>query len=193
LPKAITTGQGASEKTTRFEYTADEERLVRRDEATTRHFVTDLYQRLIDNNGSTTLEERFQLYAGDRPIGEIVRKNGTDETLYFHPDELGSVSTLSNDAGASFQQEFGVFGALASSADPELTRAGYTGHQHERDLGLIDMRGRMYDPLAGRFLSADPVSQAPFWSQGLNRYSYASPAARSAPCCERRWRHHGAR
>ena len=30
----------------------------------------------------------------------------------------------------------------------------------------------MYDPLAGRFLTADPVMQAPFWSQGLNRYSY---------------------
>ncbi len=172
LPKTITTGQNGSAKTTRFEYTADEERLVRRDETTTRHFVTDLYQRLIDNNGSATLEERFQLYAGDRPIAEIVRKNGTDETLYVHTDELGSVSTLSNEAGSSFQQEFDVFGALLSSSDPELTRAGYTGHQHERDLGLIDMRGRMYDPLAGRFLSADPMSQAPFWSQGLNRYSY---------------------
>jgi RHS repeat-associated protein len=172
LPQTITTGQGTSERITRFEYTADEERLVRRDETTTRHFVTDLYQRLINNTGSTTTEERFQLYAGDRPVAEIVRKNGTDETLYFHTDELGSISTLSNDAGASFQQEFDVFGALLSSPNPELTRAGYTGHQHERDLGLIDMRGRMYDPLAGRFLSADPVSQAPFWSQGLNRYSY---------------------
>ena len=30
----------------------------------------------------------------------------------------------------------------------------------------------MYDPLAGRFMTADPVTQAPFWSQGLNRYSY---------------------
>jgi RHS repeat-associated protein len=157
---------------TRFEYTADEERLVRRDDATTRHFVTDLYQRLIDNNGSNTLEERFQLYAGDRAVAEIVRKNGTDKTLYFHTDELGSVSTISNDAGDSFEQEFDPFGALLDGPDPELTRAGYTGHQHERDLGFIDMRGRMYDPLSARFLSADPVSQAAFWSQGLNRYSY---------------------
>ncbi|HKO48079.1 MAG TPA: RHS repeat-associated core domain-containing protein, partial [Polyangiaceae bacterium] len=38
--------------------------------------------------------------------------------------------------------------------------------------GLIDMKGRVYDPLAGRFLTADPVMQAPYWSQGLNRYSY---------------------
>jgi len=31
------------------------------------------------------------------------------------------------------------------------------------------MKGRVYDPLAGRFLRPDPVTQAPFWSQGLNR------------------------
>jgi hypothetical protein len=30
----------------------------------------------------------------------------------------------------------------------------------------------MYDTLAGRFMSADPVMQAPDWSQGLNRYAY---------------------
>jgi uncharacterized protein RhaS with RHS repeats len=34
------------------------------------------------------------------------------------------------------------------------------------------MKGRIYDPLAGRFTTGDPVTQAPFWSQGLNRYSY---------------------
>ncbi|WP_437572755.1 RHS repeat-associated core domain-containing protein [Sorangium sp. So ce542] len=31
----------------------------------------------------------------------------------------------------------------------------------------------MYDPALGRFLSADPFVQAPFFSQSLNRYSYA--------------------
>jgi len=49
---------------------------------------------------------------------------------------------------------------------------GFTGQDHDNDLGLIDMKGRVYDPLAGRFTTADPVMQSPFWSQGLNRYSY---------------------
>ncbi len=40
------------------------------------------------------------------------------------------------------------------------------------DLGLTDMKGRIYDPLGGRFTGVDPVMQAPFSSQGLNRYSY---------------------
>ena len=53
-----------------------------------------------------------------------------------------------------------------------ITRAGFTGHDHDNDLGLIDMKGRVYDPLAARFTTADPIMQAPCWSQGMNRYAY---------------------
>ncbi|PJB57803.1 MAG: hypothetical protein CO098_10705, partial [Bacteroidetes bacterium CG_4_9_14_3_um_filter_41_19] len=37
---------------------------------------------------------------------------------------------------------------------------------------LVNMNGRIYDPVIGRFLSADPYSQMPEHTQGLNRYSY---------------------
>ena len=156
-----------------FDYSADEERVARRDTAdgTTRHFVADLYQRKFDSTG-TTQEERFRLFVGDRQIGEIVRKDGADQTLYFHPDHLGSPETISDSNGAAYHQQFDPFGAPVAALSPELTRVGFTGQDHDRDLGLIDMKGRVYDPLAGRFMTADPVMQAPFWSQGLNRYSY---------------------
>jgi len=88
------------------------------------------------------------------------------------PDHLGSPETISDDQGAAFHQHFDPFGKPIAPASPELTRVGFTGHDHDNDLGLIDMKGRVYDPLAGRFMTADPVTQAPFWSQGLNRYSY---------------------
>jgi len=58
---------------------------------------------------------------------------------------------------------------------------GYTGHCLSRSSGkhldqfdLINMNGRIYDPLLGRFLSADKYVQNPFGSQGYNRYSYVS-------------------
>jgi RHS repeat-associated protein len=35
-----------------------------------------------------------------------------------------------------------------------------------------NMQGRIYDPTVGRFMTADPIVQSPFWSQGLNRYAY---------------------
>jgi len=36
----------------------------------------------------------------------------------------------------------------------------------------INMNGRMYDPLVGRFISPDPFVQLPDYSQSYNRYSY---------------------
>jgi RHS repeat-associated protein len=169
LPSQITTGG----KTTEFEYSADEQRLVRRDDDTVRHFVDDLYERLATRSG-TTLEERFRLYAGPRLVGEVVRKPGAaDNTLFMHSDDLGSTDTISGASLSDLQTvRFDAFGAELGASSTEITRVGYTGQEHDRDLGLIDMHGRIYDPLAGRFLSQDPVMQAPFWSQGPNRYSY---------------------
>jgi RHS repeat-associated protein len=40
------------------------------------------------------------------------------------------------------------------------------------DLGLVHMNGRIYDPLLGRFLSADVLVQVPGDLQSYNRYSY---------------------
>ncbi|MBP7839592.1 MAG: RHS repeat-associated core domain-containing protein [Bacteroidales bacterium] len=49
---------------------------------------------------------------------------------------------------------------------------GFTGHEHLYAFGLINMNGRMYDPLASRMLSPDNFIQAPDFSQSFNRYSY---------------------
>jgi RHS repeat-associated protein len=38
--------------------------------------------------------------------------------------------------------------------------------------GLINMNGRMYDPVIGRVLSPDPSVQSPTYTQNYNRYSY---------------------
>lgn len=169
LPSSITTGGN----TTQFEYTANEERLVRRDSDGVRYFVGDLYQRLATPDGVSTTEERFRLYAGSRLVGEVVRTPGNaDRTQFFHTDDLDTVDTISGTSSAdAVHQSFEPFGAPLGSTS-ELTRVGFTGQEHDADLGLIDMRGRIYDPLAGRFMSQDPVMQAPFCSQGPNRYSY---------------------
>ena len=53
-----------------------------------------------------------------------------------------------------------------------ITNRGYTGHEHLDAFGVIDMNGRVYDPLTAQFLSPDPYVQAPDFSQNFNRYSY---------------------
>jgi RHS repeat-associated protein len=49
---------------------------------------------------------------------------------------------------------------------------GFTGHEHLTKFELIDMNGRVYDPVLGRFLSVDPYVQMPDFREGFNRYSY---------------------
>ena len=51
--------------------------------------------------------------------------------------------------------------------------SGFTGHEHLYAFNLINMNGRMYDPITGRMLSPDNYIQAPDFSQSFNRYSYA--------------------
>ena len=45
-------------------------------------------------------------------------------------------------------------------------------HEHIDEMGIINMNGRIYDPLIGRFMSADPYIQAPDDLQSFNRYAY---------------------
>ncbi len=49
---------------------------------------------------------------------------------------------------------------------------GFTGHEHIDWFDMINMDGRMYDPVVGRFMSPDPYVQAPDFTQSLNRYAY---------------------
>ena len=53
-----------------------------------------------------------------------------------------------------------------------LLARGFTGHEHIDLFDLINMDGRVYDPVLGRFLSPDPMIQNPENLQSLNRYSY---------------------
>ncbi len=132
LPKRIVTGS----KETTFDYSADEQRVLRRDGNKTRYFATDFYQRLADDAGNT-LEERFSLFAEGRAIGEIVRTPSGETTLYFHTDRLGTVSTLSTDTGESHHRRVGC-----TTFQPEQradaywlhgppTRRGPGPHRHE--------------------------------------------------------------
>ena len=147
------------------------------------HFAGELFRR-VSTVGSSfgVIEDQYRLYIGDREVAEITRSStGSSSTVYFHQDHQGSVDVVSKDDGTSYEQRYDVFGAPQASG--LALRSGYTGHQHDRDLGFIDMRGRLYDPLASRFVSADPITQEPDWSQGLNRYAYVfnDPVNRTDP------------
>ena len=49
---------------------------------------------------------------------------------------------------------------------------GFTGHEHYDKFNLINMNGRLYDPVLGRMLSPDIAIQDEHNAQAYNRYSY---------------------
>lgn len=65
----------------------------------------------------------------------------------------------------------------------QKTDRGFTEHEHLDEVGVIHMNGRIYDPLMGRFMSADPFIQAPENLQSYNRYAYVlnNPMTMSDP------------
>lgn len=55
----------------------------------------------------------------------------------------------------------------------DILDRGFTGHEHLEMFGLINMNGRLYDPMIGRFLSPDPYVQNDLaGAQAFNRYIY---------------------
>ena len=69
-----------------------------------------------------------------------------------------------------------MFEAELDFSDPDgtvdITKRGFTDHEHLDNMQLIHMNGRMYDYNNGRFLSVDPFIQSPGDSQSVNPYSY---------------------
>ncbi len=103
--------------------------------------------------------------------------------MYVHHDQLGSVQAYSDENGQLYQElSYDAWGARRNpdtwenytyhSEAKAWKERGFGGHEHIDVLDMINMNGRMYDPVVGRFISADPFIQSPDFTQSLNRYAY---------------------
>jgi len=145
------------------------------------------YEKEIDNEGN--VKETHYIQGGDGLLAVYITENGTGTLYYVQKDHLGSVYCLTDENGNiathNGQQQIFSFDPwgrrrnpsdwtfnTVPNADDYLIDRGFTGHQHLDLFGLVNMNGRMYDPLLGRMLSPDNYVQASGSSQGFNRYSY---------------------
>ena len=154
---------------TRFFYGPDQER-----------WYSDLYR---DNK-----LVRSTIYAGDY---EEVYENGDTRGLYyldgnvivirdglFKPylaftDNLGSMLSVFDEEGRKvFDASYDAWGKQTITQNDIGLYRGYTGHEMLNEYDIINMNGRLYDPVIGRFFSPDNYVQMPFNSQNFNRYSY---------------------
>ena len=168
-----------------FDYGPDRSRYqqVRTTEAgtTTILYVGKLYEQ-VTRQGQ--VERRHYIVAGSKTVAIYTDKGaGVTQTRYLHHDHLGSVAVITDEQGGVVERlSFSAFGArrnldwttATTVLTSQVTTRGFTGHEQLDDVGLVHMNGRVYDPLLGRFLSADPQVQFPASSQSYNRYSYVN-------------------
>ena len=102
------------------------------------------------------------------------------QMYYVHPDHLGSWTTVTGRNGKVVQDVwFDPWGTPYYSDSSHLVQAaslffdrGFTGHEHMMRFGLVNMNGRVYDPVTSTFLSVDNYVQDPSYTQNFNRYAY---------------------
>ncbi|MDX9932436.1 MAG: RHS repeat-associated core domain-containing protein, partial [Bacteroidales bacterium] len=131
--------------------------------------------------GIGSLVKYHYIYTPDGLVAIMKQKGNTKTMQYVAKDHLGSVMALYS-ATRTLIEEFSydAWGRRRNPTNwtyttvptPSNTRHGYTGHEHLDKFALINMNGRVYDPIIGRFLSPDPYIQAPYFAQNFDRYSY---------------------
>ncbi|WP_346837950.1 RHS repeat-associated core domain-containing protein [Microbulbifer sp. SAOS-129_SWC] len=164
-----------------FSYGADQKRYrqINQTSGKTTVYIDKLFERISGGGGT-----RYRHYIDD--IAVVTNTSGASGTSYAvgftHRDRLGSTVAIGDESGNLKEtHSFDPFGKprqgnILDKAVPTLessfTTRGFTDHEHLDDVELIHMNGRAYDYNLGRFLSVDPVVQAPGNSQSLNPYSY---------------------
>lgn len=144
-------------------------------------FFSGNYEKQLDANNIAT--EVHYINGGDGLAAMYVIENGVGNYYYTYTDYLGSLLTLTDDNGNIIaEQNFDAWGRNRNPQDwsytnlptnsPSWLWRGYTTHEHLPEFALINMNGRMYDPILGRMLSVDNYVQDATSTQAYNRYSY---------------------
>ena len=159
------------------------------------------YERKTSADGVVTLVDYIYAPTG---LAAIHKRTGTRQgTYYVLTDNIGSVSAVTDYMGNIINRYYytawggrvrtdnGEYDHATYFGDEggDVTDRGYTCHEHLTPLNLIDMNGRIYDPVLARFLSPDPYIQAPDFTQNYNRYAYClnNPFKYTDPSGEIAW------
>ena len=154
---------------------------------TTTTLYADNYEQRTANGVTTS----YHYVGSPDGLAAVYVKSGNTATAYYiETDHLGSIIRAYDYIGnTKFSAAYDAWGNQTVSTNAIGLTRGYTGHEHWPQFGLIDMNGRFYDPLLGRFLSPDPYVQAPDNPQNYNRYSYClnNPLKYTDPDGEKWW------
>ena len=129
-----------------------------------------------------------------RPVNALVPPAGAMRTLtvtktittktvpgevryYYHMNHLGGVNIVTNDSGAIVvQRQYKPYGEMYQNEGSVATSTlpfSFDGERQDGASSLYYLSARFYNPMLGRFLSADSEIHNPSVPQALNRYAFA--------------------
>jgi RHS repeat-associated protein len=173
LPSRIT--QGAD--VTTFGYDGDEQRIRKTTPTSETLYFEELFEQVSDGNNKAF---RYYVHSPERVIAVVTNGGDDPGTKWLSVDNLGSVESVTDDAGNVVEKRsYDAFGAkrnpvwgVAGGPAPSKTTKGFTGHEEDEEFGLVNARGRLYDPHIARFTTPDPIIASIYDGQSLNSFSY---------------------
>jgi RHS repeat-associated protein len=119
-------------------------------------------------------EPIIHLFANNQRVVSI-QEDGRMQ--YYHGNHLNSASVVTDGYGNTKETiEYYPFGTYRQRTDLDAAFPNvhhtFTGQEEDDETGLLNYKARLYDPLLGRFISADSIVPEPGNLQAYNRYSY---------------------
>lgn len=167
----------ADGKKTSFLYDVDGSRMLRKEPDATTLYLPEMEIRLDHQSRSTAATRYYSLPGGST----LVRK--VDGLRYVANDHHGTGQAIVDETGAITHRRTTPYGEVRGAESGEWpTERGFVNGNIDSTTGLTNIGAREYDPVTGRFISADPIIDinAP---QQMNGYAYANnnPATYSDP------------
>ncbi len=182
MTKSITVS-GSPTHTVNFQYTADNERILKSEKQGTTN-NSNLYIRgaseypVIEKiNTNNTLNDKIYIYG---PTGLIAFKDAT-ATYFLIKDHLGSTRVLFKSTGSQYTTyDYSPFGSIMRAAINGDVVYKFTGQEFDSETGLYNFRARLYDDELGIFYAVDPSGQnfSPFAYTGNNPVVYVDKDGR---------------
>jgi RHS repeat-associated protein len=185
--KVATISEMNTNKQMDFVYGNDNERLkvtysIGGNNQYTRYYAEN-YDRQ-ENTGGTYKEWTY-IFAPSGLCAVYYNNNGTAQLNYVLTDHLGSpvilTGTVNNNPQTIVEQySFDSWGRRRNPTNwtynniptSYILIRGFTLHEHIEEFALINMNGRVYDPVLGRFIQPDNYIQSSGNLQNYNRYAY---------------------
>lgn len=130
-------------------------------------------------NGLIT--ERHYISTPSGITAVLITTSGAKNMYYLCKDHQQSITALMDESGTIREQyAYDAWGkrrnptnwSYSNVPTPTYLERGYTMHEHISSTGLINMNGRVYDPMLARVLSPDNLLPNMYSQSGLNRYAY---------------------